>query len=63
VGAVGLALALNLAPPRVVIPRELFIVDYKRASDDDLYQALTAPPVDTLKRLFARGSARQPSVA
>jgi len=53
VGAVGLAVALNLAQPQVTIPRELYIVDYERASDDDLYQALTAPPVDTLERAYS----------
>jgi len=53
VGAVGLAVALNLAQPRITIPRELYIVDYERASDDDLYQALTAPPVDTLERAYS----------
>src|SRR5215468_5153622 len=53
VGAVALAVALNLAQPRVTIPRELYIVDYERASDDDLYAALTAPPVDTLERAYS----------
>ena len=36
VGALAVALALNLPPPRVTIPRERYIVDYERASDDDL---------------------------
>jgi outer membrane protein OmpA-like peptidoglycan-associated protein len=53
VGAVGLAVALNLAQPRVTIPRERYIVDYERASDDDLYEALSAPPVDTLERAYS----------
>src|SRR5262249_24026424 len=53
VGAVGLAVALNLAQPRITIPRELYIVDYERASEDDLYQALTAPPVGTLGRAYS----------
>jgi outer membrane protein OmpA-like peptidoglycan-associated protein len=53
VGAIGLAVALNLSQPRVVIPRELYIVDYDRASDDDLYEALTAPPVETLERAYS----------
>jgi outer membrane protein OmpA-like peptidoglycan-associated protein len=53
VGAVGLAVALNLAAPRIAIPRELYIVDYERASDDDLYEALTAPPVETLERAYS----------
>jgi outer membrane protein OmpA-like peptidoglycan-associated protein len=53
VGAIGLAVALNLAQPRVTIPRERYIVDYERASDDDLYEALTAPPVETLERAYS----------
>jgi outer membrane protein OmpA-like peptidoglycan-associated protein len=53
VGAVGLAVALNLARPRVMIPREQYIVDYDRASDDDLYDALMAPPVEDLERAYS----------
>jgi outer membrane protein OmpA-like peptidoglycan-associated protein len=53
VGAIGLAVALNLSPPRLAIPRELYIVDYERASDDDLYEALAAPPVDSLERAYS----------
>jgi outer membrane protein OmpA-like peptidoglycan-associated protein len=53
VSAVGLAVALNLARPRVMIPREQYIVDYDRASDDDLYEALMAPPVEDLERAYS----------
>jgi hypothetical protein len=53
VGAIGLAIALNLPPPRVRIPREQYIVDYDRASDDDLYEALSAPPVEELERSYS----------
>ena len=53
VGAIGLAVALNLPPPRVRIPREQYIVDYDRASDDDLYEALSAPPVEELERSYS----------
>ena len=52
VGAVGLAI-LALAPPRVGIPREKYIVDYGRASEDDLYEAFDAPPVDSLERAYS----------
>jgi outer membrane protein OmpA-like peptidoglycan-associated protein len=52
IGAIGLAI-LNLPPPRVTIPRERYIVDYERASDDDLYEALDAPPVDYLERAYS----------
>ena len=53
VGALALIVALNLPPPRVTIPRERYIVDYDRASDDDLYEALSAPPVDELDRAYS----------
>jgi outer membrane protein OmpA-like peptidoglycan-associated protein len=52
VGAVGLAI-LNLPPPRVTLPREKYIVEYDRASDDDLYEALEAPPVERLERTYS----------
>ena len=52
VGAVGLAI-LNMAPPRVTIPREKYIVDYERASDDDLYEAFDAPPIESLERSYS----------
>ena len=53
VGAMGLAIALNLPPPRVRIPREQYVVEYDRASDDDLYEALSAPPVEELERSYS----------
>ena len=61
VGAVVAAIALNLPPPAVAIPRERYIVDYERASDDDLYETLSAPPVDRLERAYSlRGGSLQP---
>jgi outer membrane protein OmpA-like peptidoglycan-associated protein len=53
IGAVGLAVALNLSRPRVTIPREKYIVDYDRASDDDIYEAFMAPPVEDLERAYS----------
>ena len=53
VAALTVALALNLPPPRVTIPRERYIVDYERASDDELDEALSAPPVDRLEHAYA----------
>ena len=51
VGIVAGAAILNsfvpVPPPRVTIPREKYIVDYERASDEDVYEALSAPPVET----------------
>jgi outer membrane protein OmpA-like peptidoglycan-associated protein len=54
VGAVALGIvALNLPPPRVTIPRERYIVDYDNASDDDIYEALEAPPIEVLDRAYS----------
>ena len=53
VGAISVAIALNLAPPAVSIPRERYIVDYDRASDDDLDEVLSAPPVARLERAYS----------
>lgn len=50
---VGLAIALNLARPRVTIPRDEYIVDYGRASDDELYETLIAPPFAGLDRAYS----------
>jgi len=52
VGAIGVAL-LSMAPPRVSLAREKYIVDYERASDDDLYEALDAPPIERLDRAYS----------
>jgi outer membrane protein OmpA-like peptidoglycan-associated protein len=53
-GAVALAVVvLNLPPPRVTIPRERYIVEYERASDDDIYGALMEPPVERLERAYS----------
>jgi outer membrane protein OmpA-like peptidoglycan-associated protein len=52
IGALGIV-ALNLAPPRVTIPRDEYIVDYDRASDDDFYAALSAPPIEDLERSYS----------
>jgi outer membrane protein OmpA-like peptidoglycan-associated protein len=50
--AVGVAI-VALAPPRITLPREKYAVDYERASDDDLYETLDAPPVEDLERSYS----------
>ena len=37
----------------IAIPREKYIVEYDRASDDDLYEALAAPPIERLERTYS----------
>ncbi len=53
VGILGAAILYNLPRPVVDIPRERYIVDYDRASDDDLYEALTAPPLMRMERGYS----------
>jgi OOP family OmpA-OmpF porin len=42
-----------LPPPVVRIPRERYIVETERASRDDIYSVLTAPPVDRIERAYS----------
>ncbi len=44
---------LDLRPPVIRIPREKYIVEYDDASYDDVYEALSAPPVDELDRGYS----------
>lgn len=53
VGILGAAILLNLPRPHVDIPRDRYIVDYDGASDDDLYEALTAPPLMSMERPYS----------
>ena len=53
VTALGLGVGLALAPPAIGIPREKYIVEYDDASDDDLYEALSSPPVGRLERGYS----------
>lgn len=50
--AIG-AVYLGLREPEIRIPREKYVVDYDRASDEDVYEVLTAPPVDRLERAYS----------
>ena len=46
----GLGFYLDLRPPRIGIPRDRYIVEYDDASEEDVYDALIAPPVEELDR-------------
>jgi outer membrane protein OmpA-like peptidoglycan-associated protein len=52
-GGLILGTFLDLAPPVIRIPREKYIVDYEDASYEDVYEALSAPPVDDLDRDYS----------
>jgi outer membrane protein OmpA-like peptidoglycan-associated protein len=50
---------VDLPPPAIRIPREEYVVEYEGASQEDLYEALTAPPVEELDRGYALEEIRQ----
>jgi outer membrane protein OmpA-like peptidoglycan-associated protein len=50
---------VDLPPPVVRIPREKYVVDYEDASEEDVYEALSAPPIERLERGYALDEVRQ----
>ncbi len=48
----------DVRPPRVQMPSGKYIVEYGAASDDDLYEALIAPPVGPLSRSYSLDEVR-----
>jgi outer membrane protein OmpA-like peptidoglycan-associated protein len=50
---------VDLPPPRIVIPREDYIVDYEEATDVEVYDALAAPPVEELDRTYSLEEVRR----
>jgi outer membrane protein OmpA-like peptidoglycan-associated protein len=57
-GAAILNEVINLPPPRVDIPRDKYIVRYEDATEDDVYEAFNAPPVDTIERRYSLDQVR-----
>lgn len=53
VGAVAAAALIALSPPVHALPREKYVVEYEDASEDDIYEAITAPPVEHLDRTYS----------
>ena len=60
VGAAAVATAVLVSLPRPVhaLPREKYIVEYVNASDDDIYECLTASPVERLERTYSLDEVR-----
>ncbi len=50
---------VDLPPPRVTIPREKYVVEVERASQDDLVEAFTAPPIERIERRYTLDQVRQ----
>lgn len=57
-GAAILNSVLDVPPPRVRIPRDQYIVEYDGASDEDVYDALSAPPVEELSDRYTLDEVR-----
>jgi OOP family OmpA-OmpF porin len=51
VGVIGLPIVV-LPPPVIRIPRERYIVETERASRDDIYAVLAAPPIERIERAY-----------
>jgi outer membrane protein OmpA-like peptidoglycan-associated protein len=49
----GGPIILDLRPPMLRMPRERYIVDYDRASDQDIYDTLEAGPIERLDRGYS----------
>jgi OmpA-OmpF porin, OOP family len=50
---------VDLPPPVVRIPRAKYIVDDDEASEEDIYEALNAPPIERLQRGYALEEVRE----
>ena len=50
---------IDLPPPVIRIPREKYVVEYESASDADVYEALSAPPVEPIDRGYSLEQIRQ----
>jgi outer membrane protein OmpA-like peptidoglycan-associated protein len=50
---------VELPPPVVRIPREKYVVEVERASQEDLYEAFTAPPVERIERAYTLDQVRR----
>jgi len=53
---------VRLPPPRILIPRDEYVVDVEGASQDDLYAAFAAPAVEPITRAYSLDEVRQSQV-
>jgi outer membrane protein OmpA-like peptidoglycan-associated protein len=58
-GGRGFGWFVDLPPPVIHIPREKYIVEYEDASEEDIYDALSAPPVENLERGYSLDEIRE----
>ena len=52
-GAAILDSIIDVPEPHVRIPRDKYIVEYDGASDDDVYEALNAPPIEDFRDRYS----------
>lgn len=57
-GAAILNSVVNVPPPVVNVPREKYVVRYEDASEDDVYEALSAPPMEESDRRYTLNQVR-----
>lgn len=57
-GAAILNSIVDVPPPRIDLPRRKYIVDYYDASEDDYYEAFSAPPVERMERRYTLDEVR-----
>lgn len=57
-GAAILNSVVNVPPPVITVPREKYVVRYEDASEDDVYEALEAPPVEESDRRYTLNQVR-----
>lgn len=50
---------VDLPPPRLAISSREYIVDYEEASDVEIYETLSAPPVEELDRTYSMEEVRR----
>ena len=50
---------VRLPPPVIRIPREQYIVDIEDASQDEIFEAFEAPPIERLERPYTLDEVRQ----
>jgi outer membrane protein OmpA-like peptidoglycan-associated protein len=57
-GAAILNSVVDVPPPVVNVPREKYVVRYEDANEDDVYEALNAPPMEESERRYTLNQVR-----
>ena len=60
-GAAILNSVVNVPAPVVTVPREKYVVRYEDANEDDVYEALNAPPMEQSERRYTLNQVRATS--